>query len=66
MLQIGYGLADGGLREIQPLGRTAETAGFEYSVKAAQLMTFNLHGVKDNRAGSRLGASAAIRLGLPA
>jgi hypothetical protein len=31
------------LREIQPLGRTAEAAGFDHRVKATQLVTFNLH-----------------------
>jgi hypothetical protein len=31
------------LRQIEPLGRAAETAGFDDGVKAAQLMTFNLH-----------------------
>ncbi len=44
MLQIGDGLADRRLREIQPLGRAAETAGFDDRVKATQFITFNLHG----------------------
>ena len=49
MLEIGDGLADRGLRQIQPLRRTAETAGFDDGVKATQLVTFNLHRIKDNR-----------------
>src|SRR5688572_11971238 len=46
VLEIGDGLAHGGLRQVQALGRAAEPARFHDRLEAAELVTFNLHAAR--------------------
>jgi hypothetical protein len=56
MLQIRDRLADRRLRKIQPLRGPAEAAGFDHRMKAAQFMTFDLHGTRITDRGPYLSA----------
>jgi hypothetical protein len=41
VFEIGHGLADRRLREIQPFRRTAEAARGDHGVEATQFISFN-------------------------